>query len=579
MSNQNTLVNKAHGRSEDIDKEVQSLLKKNTNKPKTNYAIVEELKQKFKDDEIVDTIMKKYSEKLNRVRKLSEKIRDKLISKYPNLSMKEYIDKIVEYQKKYNFDENEMNAIIQQIFYNKNFISNNDVLDISYNEMSKALGFIPQSYNFSGKMMVKKEELEQLQGILTIASATKELHSQVTLQSLIYEDLSTSAITSSFDRNRVNVFSFVHPVVAALFLPKIQLLEEHMLLASISNIVSCRYNNVDIQTQPEYELYMDIATDPSEVACVTKSKPFTDLLNRCNVQTKLWEAVLNLRQGKYYTNDLSSFILAIDSCKNTVFDAADLAYVKDEGTVLRKLLSAFSIRPTIVSTAPIYGISSITSNIAALSTTHITTISMITMRIPIYEKNNGNQTVKLSDSLDQKQLYIHRKQITAKTQQIMYSREVLIFYVHRRFQLIDLGRLSRPYSMATLPVTMSQYEKLQSTPVYFEPIISIANQTFALKSVVAVEVAPNKPDIIVGCCALIKKEIDGSNWAYYYTPLDLTGQSSSVIEPLKVIPFENPVNNTEIPTMYNISMSRGTLFIYQVSGTHIAQDSLFNFNP
>src|SRR6185312_16328007 len=113
-----------------------------------------------------------------------------------------------------------------------------------------------------------------------------------------------------------------------------------------------------------------------------KVRPFNDLLNRCNVQTKLWEAVLNLRQGKYYTNDLSSFILAIDNCRNSVFDAADLAYVKDEGTIMRKLMSAFSIRPTIVSTAPLYGISSATSNIASLAATHITTISMITMRIP-----------------------------------------------------------------------------------------------------------------------------------------------------------------------------------------------------
>ena len=38
------------------------------------------------------------------------------------------------------------------------------------------------------------------------------------------------------------------------------------------------------------------------------------------------------------------------------FDAADLAYVKDEGTILRKLFAAFSLRPTIVQTVPYYGI-------------------------------------------------------------------------------------------------------------------------------------------------------------------------------------------------------------------------------
>ncbi|MFN9954714.1 MAG: hypothetical protein ACK55I_16585, partial [bacterium] len=45
--------------------------------------------------------------------------------------------------------------------------------------------FVPASFNLGGKLHVKKEELAQLQMILTIAAATKELHNQVTLQSLI----------------------------------------------------------------------------------------------------------------------------------------------------------------------------------------------------------------------------------------------------------------------------------------------------------------------------------------------------------------------------------------------------------
>jgi hypothetical protein len=558
MSSQNTF-NKTSGRTEDIDKEVHNLMKKNADRHKSTYVIIEDLKQKYKDEQIVDAVMNKYNEKLKRVKKIAEKIRDRLVAKYPNLTMKEYVDKVSEYKKKYNFDDSEMSHILNLLFQNKTGLANSEVLDITYNEMSKALGFIPASFNFSGKMNVKQDELEQLQAILTIASATKELHSQVTLQSLLYENVAPSALMGQFDRSRINVFSFVHPVVAALFIPKIKFLDEHMLIASISNIVQQRYNGHDLTTQPDYELYMDIATDPSEAACsVGKIKPFNDLLNRCNVQTKLWEAVLNLRQGKYYTNDLSSFILAIDNCRNSVFDAADLAYVKDEGTIMRKLLSAFSIRPTIVSTAPLYGISSATSNIASLAATHITTVSMITMRIPLMDKI-GAQPLSLKDSLEQRQLYIHRRQITVKTQQIMYSRDLLIFYIHRRFQTVNLARLTRPYQMAILPITMSQYERLHRAQVNFSFDMDVGTQLFTLSSVVAVETAPNDQNLIISCSALIR--VPDRNAALEYSPLDLMSENPDKIEPLKYLLLNTPLHGVS-PSMYKKASVQGTLFVY-----------------
>ena len=50
--------------------------------------------------------------------------------------------------------------------------------------------------------------------------------------------------------------------------------------------VSVAVNPNDIVTQPDYELYIDIASDPAETACTYGSrsvKPFTDLLARSDV--------------------------------------------------------------------------------------------------------------------------------------------------------------------------------------------------------------------------------------------------------------------------------------------------------
>jgi len=565
MSNPNTSLNKPSNRSDDIDKEVHLLMKKNADKQKSTYSVLEDLRSKFKDDEIVDSIMRKYSDKMKRVRKLAEKIKERLVAKYPNLSIKEYIEKITEYKKKYNFDDSEMQSIINLIFLNKNTLDNPEALDVNYNEMSKALGFVPASYNLGGKLHVKKEELDQLQMILTIASATKELHNQVTLQSLIYKDCDLVAIQPTFEKSKINIFSFVHPVVAALFIPKFELLDQHMILAGIAEIVAFKANGQELQTQPEYELYWDIATDPAETACVNKNKPFADLVNRCNVQTKLWEAILNLRQGKYYTNDLSSFIMAIDNCRASVFDAADLAYVKDEGTIMRKLLAAFSIRPTIVLTMPVYGITPLTSHISSVSSSHITTLAMITMRIPMTLGQQA-QSIHLDDALSQQQLYIHHRQLTVKQQQILYSREMLIFYVHRRFQTINTGRLTNPYLVANLPFTMNQFEKLQNVAVNFESdnlVIGGSNggQKFKIKSVVMVEVKDISPEeeIIISCSALIRHNnpvtnTNANDLTYYkYNPLQLDSNNGLNVTALI---------NTDDENFYKLASTQGTLFIY-----------------
>lgn len=568
MSNPNTSLNKPSNRSDDIDKEVHLLMKKNTDKQKSTYSILEELKSKYKDEEIVDSIMRKYNDKMKRVRKLSEKIKERLVAKYPNLSMKEYIEKITEYKKKYNFDDSEMQSIINLIFLNKSTISNTEALDVNYNEMSKALGFVPASFNLGGKLHVKKEELDQLQMILTIASATKELHNQVTLQSLIYRDCDNVALQEQFEKNKINIFSFVHPVVAALFIPKIELLDQHMILASIAEIVAFKANGQELQTQPEYELYWDIATDPAETACVNKTKPFSDLVNRCNVQTKLWEAVLNLRQGKYYTNDLNSFIMAIDNCRASVFDAADLAYVKDEGTIMRKLLAAFSIRPTIVLTMPVYGITPLTSHISSVTSSHITTLPMITMRIPMTLGQEA-ESISLNSALSQEQLYIHHRQLTVKQQQILYSREILVFYVHRRYQTINTSRLTNPYNVTALPVTMSAFEKLQQVAINFEPDnlqIGGSNgaQIFNLKSVVMVETKnvinstqDKGPEIIISCSALIRKEFDApvgttAPYALKYNPLKLDSDGTHV----------KAMEYCSTETFMQDAAQKGTLFIY-----------------
>lgn len=564
MSNPNTSFNKTSNRSDDIDKEVAHLLKK-SDRIKSSYAILEDLKGKYKEDEIIDSIMKRYNEKLRRVRKLAEKIKDRLLLKYPNLTMKEYIEKITDYKKKYDFDDSEMQAIINYLFLKKDSYSNPEALDSNYNEMSKALGFLPSSMNLSGKLNLKKDDFEYVQNLLTLAGVTKELHNQVILQHFIYEPNDLTLDTINFQKEKINIFSYVHPVIVALFYHKIDILENHMLLAGIADIIQHKQNGQDIMTQPEYELYWDIATDPAETACVSRTKPFADLVNRANIQTKLWEAVLNMRQGKFYLQDhLTSFIVAIDACRASVFDAADLAFVKDEGTIMRKLLAAFSLRPTIVLTTPVYGVTNITSHIPPISASHITTLSMITIRIPTSNKNG--EAINLEKATNMNQLYIHHRQLTIKEQSILHSREILIFYVHRRTQTINHAKLTNPYAVSYLPMTMNQFENINQTAVMINElnIGTTITQKFELISAIVIDTKKielnnqcNKKhnlDIIISCNAYIKiydSKDEIVNYGYKYKPLELINK--------EIRPFEKVSRDDFIGSI----QCKGTLLIFK----------------
>ena len=609
---------------DDIDKEVKNLLKKSAS-THIAYNMIEDLKRKYKDEDIVDSIMKRYNEKLHRIKKLAEKIRDRLITKYPDLDIRQTMSKIKTYQSKYHLDDSEMQSIINLIMAKHSLIEEDRRTD--YNEMSKALGFIPASYNLTGELNIPKDQKQYVDAIKNMATLAKELHNQVTLQSMMYEEKPSVYVDSTFERSKINVFSFVHPIVAALFMPKFDFVDQHMLFASIAEIVTLKDEGLPLQTQPQFELYWNIATDPSEVTCVNKTKPFSDLATRVNVQHTLWKSVLNLRQAKFYIDDLSTFISAIDSCKASVFDAADLAYVKDEGTILRKLFSAFSFRPTIVQTQPTNplqnNLTGAMSNIPLLNSIQTTTIPMIPLRLnPSGQQqtrtgsgNNNQNTQSLKDSLDQDQVYISHKQILIKKQTVIYSREILVFYIHRRFQEIDISRIRSPYCLISLPNTLSQFEKLSDAVVQVENQIQLPgdkNEEFNLASFVYVQTSKiekgtQKQDVIYGCGTCVQfdsspqqtvdktndnmannagngndavrldadrfdnavnhmentenvdvNEMDGGAWGggsswVKYEPLNINSQSQD-IKPCEYI--------EEIPAK-NLAQNKGTIFIYR----------------
>ena len=580
----------------DIKTEVNDLIKNYTKRNRSDYSIREDLKKKYGDGKIND-IMSKYKKEMDDAKKLAEKIKYKLIKKYPNLTMDQYIKKIGEYGKKYEFGS-AVKSVILYLLFNKDGRDSDQEYEAPYTQMSKALGYVPKSYHFSRSLDSKGEE-EEVQAILKLGAATEELHNQVQLQSLIYEPCSPSVLMNDFQREKVNMFQNVHPIFFAFFFPKIEILERHMIFASIPNIIKKKYAGEDLQTQPDVELYNDICTDPVETTCSqNNNKPFVDLLSRSNVEVMVWENIIALRQGKFYSSDHQKFMKLINDCKSNMFDMADYAYIKDEATIVRKLFAVYSLRPTYISTSPStpsMGISSST-HMAQIYSPNINTIPMIPLRMNQNNVDVDNpEPLSLFNALNDRQVFYQGRNVVVKDQQIIYSKDIVVFYVNRRYQTNTFTRMLRPYETPTLPMTMNTYERLNDVDVQFSFNLPLGSQSFKLISAIAVETVNiqegvvSNNQIILGCSAIvIPEDID---IGYMYTPLDYGANSqneSNNLTPITRIPKTTRVkyksqidNNTELysSTIVEKLEKQGTIFVYKCDSgmTQNTASNVFGF--
>ena len=97
------------------------------------------------------------------------------------------------------------------------------------------------------------------QEILKTYASSKALHAQVMLQSFQYQDCDVQALSGKFHPEHGHQpGNHVHPVVAALFLPKIKKLDDHFLLSNMAGLVTSRYNRQKLSVYHDYELLFNL---------------------------------------------------------------------------------------------------------------------------------------------------------------------------------------------------------------------------------------------------------------------------------------------------------------------------------
>jgi hypothetical protein len=271
-----------------------------------------------------------------------------------------------------------------------------DVL-VPNTNMAKVFGDDPYTNN---KIHVTDGDHRIVKDILTLYDLNRALWQQVTLQSITYDSLDMIQRTFETDYKNdpktTNFSSFVHPVIAAMFLPKIARFDEYFLFTNLAYILRCKYLGEPISTFHSYLMLYNLVTDPTDVVCNADS-PLKDILNRVMLQVTLWKNVLRLRQGGVY-DTYNSFAAAdlmahIDNCKLSTYDAPDLMMIGDENVIIRRLLSALAFRCATVfstpTTIPLFNNPGQNPNMQVsalnipLNFTQVTKVPMIYIRLPL----------------------------------------------------------------------------------------------------------------------------------------------------------------------------------------------------
>jgi hypothetical protein len=128
--------------------------------------------------------------------------------------------------------------------------------------------------------------------------------------------------------------------------------------------------------------------------------------------------------------------------------------------------------------------------VSSLAMTQVTTIPIINIRLPLDIQDGIGQdttgSVDLQTQLNSPDWYVENKMIVPKTKSVIFSRDIAVFYVNRRYNQINFARLVSPYALQTLPTASTGFERVNNTLINLKTI-KIGSTEFDVASIVCVE--------------------------------------------------------------------------------------------
>jgi hypothetical protein len=556
-----------------VDTEVKRLLKDGFRGKLSSSKLIE-LRKKYNDDNLLDKIQEVFYDRLreikDRARKFVKLIEKKFGAK--GLPLHIVLKESKKYKEKYSLSEIEFDEFKKQ--YEK--IQNARITYDDRDELkpSTNMEILFGDINVNEGLILKDADYPVVDEIVKLYTMSRPTHSSVILQSMQYENLPKTLLSIRTDSND-NRTCCIHPLIAAMFLPKIKLFEQHFLHTNIAYIVKARYNKEPLNNLSDIHLLYHMINDANDVVCSAET-PLKDILTRVNLQNNLWNNVISLRNGKYYDCVGNDFFAAIDSCKISVYDTPDLLYTGDEGIILKRLLAAFSFRPIVMSTNPIFGTFGTANpiNFPVISN-RIVTMPLLTLRLPSNQYNKNTTPISLTDSISQSQVFLEGGMFVPKIQEVIYTNGVIIFHVPRRTSVPtnNYKNLINPIPQYDqIPAHILRNERVNDTPIDAMSLdtINIQNDKYYLRSAVILEtynengmntlVNNGIEQIVINTAAILRKT-DNPVTAdyYYYSPKSIMTDKSEPV--ISLLPLNSNISDDPI----DLLSLRATIYIFSDS--------------
>ena len=509
-----------------VSDEVRRLMKKENI---TNSDLLR-LQQKYGNSDLVDQIQSSFLEKRNKSIKRGQKFAKLIRDKYQqrNMPYHQILEKARMYKKKYGLSEEEFHVFRRAY---ESYLEGNDMSAViaPMTNMMKLLGNVEVVHMQDGSRSLSGKDEHYMNEIVKMHQVSKNLHSQIVLQSLRYHDIDTNVFLGRTENQRsMNNNDYVHPVIVALFLPKIEVLEQHFLLSNMAGIARARFQRQNqLDTRADYELMYALISDPNDVVCSTESTVH-DLMNRANVQGQLWNCVLNMRNGTLFHETFNDFITSIDMCKINKYDNPELVYGRNDAVILKRLFAVFSFRPIVMTTMS-GNVLNQDNTFLQSSRPTITTLPMINLRLP--PSLSTTDSISLENAMNKSQSFIENGTVVVKKASVIYSKGIITFFLDRRSNYIKLpGHQS--FNLGRMPKTISgNYDRVNLNELSHQSTMVVGEEMFEISSIIAHEVMEH-PDykkegqkryMTIGSSAYVFK----GNDMYQYNPIQMNDLSNA----------------------------------------------------
>ena len=179
------------------------------------------LSQHVRDHKELDALVTSYRAQLGKVHKVASKFSEKVIQRYNHLDTPELLKKGIKFAAKHQLTDAEVEAF-------KRIVLKGDVnsqylpfQELNYTEMARFLGFNSQH---GQTITVRPPDHASLNEIARLYELSKQLHAAVRNNYVSYRSCAPDVITASFEKDKHNINLFIHPLLIALFMPKVDIL-------------------------------------------------------------------------------------------------------------------------------------------------------------------------------------------------------------------------------------------------------------------------------------------------------------------------------------------------------------------